>query len=420
MFRGPILRGLALVATLASTGCRTSPTAEAGATASAAASSALVATEPGPSSSAMPAASAGDAGASAVASAPPEGMVEIPAAMPLIGARRGTGNPEEIPMHEAALAAFFLDRTEVTMDAYRACVDAGRCQAPRTAHPFCNAKFEDRGNHPVNCVDWNDAVAYCGSLGKRLPSEAEWEYAASNGDERRKFSWGNEDPDEHRACYFHPGTCPVGSFAPGAFGLLDMSGNVWEWTSSWFGPYPNEATSGTYKVYRGGSWSRRFPKWLRNQNRNRYRVDEWGASVGIRCAQTRVPLTCPPDADPSGDRCVRARGEPRCEPSYAWNGTECALAGAAKLGGPIPGTEPGATPASASMESGSEPGRAGEPVVKQRTPQYDDDCSAHYPGHPSAYKFVGGGFWDRVPVMKASGCVRRDTGGRWTSGCCLD
>jgi formylglycine-generating enzyme required for sulfatase activity len=361
-----------------------------------------------------PIATAPVAEADAGASAAPEGMAEIPPAIMLIGSRHGVGNPEELPMHESVIAGFFFDKTEVTMDAYKACVDAGSCVAPRISHPFCNAKFPDRGNHPVNCVDWNDATAYCAFMKKRLPTESEWEYAASNGEEHRRFSWGNEDPDGHRACYDHPGSCPVASFAPGAFGLYDVSGNVWEWTSSWFAPYPDEATTGSWKVYRGGSWSRRFPKWLRNQNRNRYRVDEWSAALGIRCAMTKLPLACPDEASPRDDRCVRSRGEPRCEPGYAWNGSACSIsASAANAAAPA-----GVIAASTPIENSAEPGAAGEGVTKTRTPKLDDDCLAHYPGTPAAYNFVGGGFWDRVPVIKSAGCVRRDTGGKWTSACC--
>lgn len=323
-------------------------------------------------------------------------------------------------MHEAVLGAFYLEKTEVTMDAYRLCVDAGACVAPRVSHPFCNAKWTDRGNHPVNCVDWNDASAYCAFVKKRLPTESEWEYAAMNGAEHQRFSWGNEDPDEHRACYNHAGgTCPVATFAPGAFGLYDISGNVWEWTSSYFAPYPDEATNGSWKVYRGGSWSRRFPKWLRNQNRNRYRLDEWSAALGIRCAQTVLPLACPADAAPDADRCKRTSGVPLCEAGYAWNGTACTLSvalSAAMNGGA--GTGVVAASDAHPVENMAAPGAAGEPVARTRTPKLDEDCLAHYPGTPAAYNFVGGGFWDRVPAIKAGGCVRRDTGGKWTSACC--
>src|SRR5262249_3708752 len=156
--------------------------------------------------------------------------------------------------------------------------------------------------------------------------------------------------------------------APGAFGLYDVSGNVWEWTSSWFAPYPDEATSGTWKVYRGGSWSRRFPKWLRNQNRNRYRVDEWSAALGIRCARAKLPLACPDEASPRDDRCVRSHGEPRCEPSYAWNGSACSISASAASAAVPAGVIAASTP----IENTAEPGASGEAVTKTRTPKLDD------------------------------------------------
>src|SRR5207244_4483483 len=157
----------------------------------------------------------------------------------------------------------------------------------------------DRGNHPINCVDLRQAAAYCAWAGKRLPSEREWEYAAKGGQDDRRFSWGEEDPTEKNSCYHHPfGSCPVGSFAAGGFGLRDMTGNVWEWTQTEFLPYPSHAAidpivDKKQYAYRGGSWSRRFPKWLRNELRNRYQPNEWSASIGMRCAKSIAPLQCP-------------------------------------------------------------------------------------------------------------------------------
>jgi iron(II)-dependent oxidoreductase len=172
-------------------------------------------------------------------------MKEIPEGIFLMGSRRGQGNPEERPMHERIVARFYLDETEVTWAAYRACVDAGACRLPRPDDAFCNHRSTGRERHPVNCIDWNDAVAYCAWVGKRLPSEAEWEYAAGGGSEGRRFSWGDADPDRRRACFDHAGgTCPVRSFEAGAFGLFDMSGNVWEWTSSWFSLPPGSSKAG--------------------------------------------------------------------------------------------------------------------------------------------------------------------------------
>ena len=147
-------------------------------------------------------------------------------------------------MHEVVVASFDLDRTEIRTRDYVACMTAGACSRPHEDTAFCNTAKDasgDRGDHPVNCVDARQAEAYCAFAGKRLPSEREWEYAARGGAEERRYSWGEEEPDAPSApATTHIGTCPVASFPPGAFGLHDMSGNVWEWTSTAYGAYPDE------------------------------------------------------------------------------------------------------------------------------------------------------------------------------------
>jgi hypothetical protein len=339
-------------------------------------------------------------------------MIAIPAGIFLMGSRFGHGSPEERPMHEAIVGAFYLDRTEVTTKAYEACMVAGACSRPHEDHVYCNTKantvkeYGDRSEHPINCVDYHQAEAYCAFVKKRLPTEREWEYAARGGAEQRHFSWGEEDPTTENACYMHRGSCAVASFKPGAFGLHDMSGNVWEWTSSWFGNYPAEPKAGTYRVYRGGSWSRRFPKWLSNMIRNRYLPGEWSASVGMRCAQDRLPLTCPEDAEPKDGDCVRARGKPTCEPAYAWNGNACTPGGGPSL--------PAAQPQEATSAAPAEDA----PITRTRTPEHDPDCLAHWPKKPSAYKFSGATFHARNGPLEGAGCTRRDMGLTWTSACC--
>jgi len=371
--------------------------------------------------------------------------MEIPAGIYLMGSRFSEGSPEERPMHEVAVASFFLDRTEVTVGAYAACLEAGACTAQRGPHPLCNRPGGKRDDHPINCVDHAQAEAYCRFAGKRLPSEREWEYAARGGSELRRFSWGEETPDGTRACYDHVGTCAVGSFAPGAFGLLDMSGNVWEWTSSWFGTYPAEPASGRLRIYRGGSFSRRFPKWLRTALRNRYEPGEWSAALGIRCARTPSAIRCPEDTEPRPamgaelpPSCARTRGTPGCEPGYSWNGARCTVGGAGAGTGAGAGARagaraeaeaarartraPGGEGTAAGAEAEAKPAPAGAPaqsaVTRARTPEHDGDCKRHYPGTPAAYRFSGGTFQSRNPFIEGGGCVRRDMGERWTSACC--
>jgi hypothetical protein len=336
-------------------------------------------------------------------------MVTIPAGIFLMGSPAERGSPEEHPMHEVLVAAFDLDRTEIRTRDYVTCMTAGACSRPHDDSAFCNTAKEaagDRGDHPINCIDAHQAEAYCAFAGKRLPTEREWEYAARGGAEERRYSWGEEEPTPERACYTHAGTCPVASFPVGAFGLHDMSGNVWEWTSSWYGPYPDEPWTGTSRVYRGGSWSRRFPKWLSTAMRNRYTVDRWSASLGARCARSRLPLVCPAEGEARDGACIRTQGTPRCEPALAWNGEAC-----------TPGGGPSLRPAA--VEPASAPAApADQPITRARTPEHDGDCQSHYAGKPAAYRYSGATFHARNGPLEAAGCTRRDMGLTWTSVCC--
>ncbi len=351
----------------------------------------------------------------------PSGMMVIPEGVFLQG---GVGE-ETSPQHEGIVARFLLDASETTMAEYAVCVAAGRCLAPKTDNPFCNARFADRAEHPVNCIDFIDASAYCASVGKRLPTEREWEYAARGGREQRRYSWGDDDPSPERACFMHPGgSCTVRSFAPGAFGLYDMTGNVWEWTSSYFAPYPEVAAAGATRVYRGGSWSRRFAKWMTNDLRNRYAEHEHSASLGVRCARSIEPLVCPVDTEARGPRCERVRGEPLCPPAHAW------ASGACRPGGVVPAfvdaprgpsraddARIGGTRPSAPTAPSAAPAENAAPVVT-RSPAVDADCERHYPGRPHGFQVTGGRFHDREPLVVARGCKKRDTSVSWTSMCC--
>ena len=183
------------------------------------------------------------------------------------------------------VSAFCLDRTEVTVAAYSAC---GACSAPNNSPSTCNFGNAGRQNHPVNCLDWNQAVAYCASVGKRLPTEAEWEWAARGGADANKYPWGPTDPAAADApaklCWSETGqttTCPVGAYSPAgdtAFGARDMGGNVWE------------MVDGTFmgkKSYRGGAWSdsASFQQEHQTSWRDGSAITNRGDNIGFRCAK---------------------------------------------------------------------------------------------------------------------------------------
>lgn len=186
--------------------------------------------------------------------------VEVPAGAFSMGCSGGCSE-SDYPVHEVTLSAFEIDVTEVTQAAYQACLDSGLC-----TEPSCNFDPAATPTHPVVCVTWTQAKAYCSWAGLRLPTEAEWEKAARGADQR-KFPWGAADPSCALVSYSDCSTTmePVGSHPDGAspFGALDMSGNVWEWTNDYYasdyyttGPSsdPPGPGSGSSRAFRGGAF----------------------------------------------------------------------------------------------------------------------------------------------------------------------
>ena len=235
-------------------------------------------------------------------------MVSLPSGRFFLGA--GTGPNRDIPTNDA-VGPLLLDRTEVTVAAYGECVKAGKCtpaattvdwqwikNSERTAWSvFCNGNRADRADHPANCVTWWQASAYCAWAGKRLPTEAEWEWAARNGDEATKFPWGNDAPAA-QLCWNGAGndkgvrrrnsTCPVGSHPGGAsrLGVQDLAGGVWEWTSSEsvVGADSRGRGGSTVKVARGGAWADLEPSDVSATVRLLDLPSRRDAEVGFRCA----------------------------------------------------------------------------------------------------------------------------------------
>lgn len=220
-------------------------------------------------------------------------MIHIPAGEFAMG--NAFGEDDERPVRTVELAAYEIDRTEVTVRSYAACVAAGACSAAGE-DSYCNwAKRTARGDHPINCVSWDDATAFCGWAGKRLPSESEWEFAA-RGSEAERYPWGSAEP-RGQACWDGPGsdllsgsrhgTCAVGSHASGKspFGAVDMAGNVLEWTSAFYSDSYTADPSTTHRVNRGGSWITYEPNDLRASLRFRMKPARRDFTVGFRCVR---------------------------------------------------------------------------------------------------------------------------------------
>lgn len=212
------------------------------------------------------------------------------------------GDSDEEPVHRVRVKAFELAKTEVTVGQYRACVEAGACTKPGTGG-FCNWGESARESHPVNCVDWSQARAFSRWAGGRLPSEAEWEYAARSGGRDQAYPWGNEAASCDRTIVDNGGngcgrqrTWPVCSKAKGnsAHGLCDLAGNVWEWVEDWYHDTYRGAPSGgsawtspagSYGVFRGGSWYY-TGSYCRAANRNGYDPGYRLHGLGFRAARS--------------------------------------------------------------------------------------------------------------------------------------
>jgi|GEM_PF-448208 len=277
------------------------------------------------------AASAAAGAGAAAGAACPDDMAAIPGGGFFMGSDDDL--PPEKPAHKVVLRPFCIDKREVTAEAYRACSDRGDCKRAGTTNrwdgmtpkdaktydPLCTAQDATRGTHPINCVEWSMADRFCRAAGKRLPTEAEWEFSA-RGSDGRKYPWGDSPPSpkhlnacgaecvawgKKRGAFLEamfteadpwPTTAPVGSFLAGAsaWGVLDIVGNVWEWVADYYGPYaeadqdnPTGPASGATRVMRGGAWNGAYPDWVRPSFRFHASPDTRSHGVGFRCAKSR-------------------------------------------------------------------------------------------------------------------------------------
>jgi formylglycine-generating enzyme required for sulfatase activity len=179
---------------------------------------------------------------------------------------------------------FCLDVHEATVADYAECLRAGRCTQ---SHPnACNGPtidFEGKDSHPIVCIDFAQAEAYCEFRHKRLPLDEEWEWAARGGRKASEFPWGSAPPD-HQLCWTGPsgerrGTCPVGSFDASSWGVHDLAGNVAEWTTTRNDDHIPERSA------RGGSWRDRSRNAVRAARPGWFKPNYKSASLGVRCAQ---------------------------------------------------------------------------------------------------------------------------------------
>lgn len=243
------------------------------------------------------------------------------------------GHPEEGPPHEVSVEPFWIDRDEVTVGEFDAFVRAtgykteaerfgwsgvfnvetaewGKVDGANWRHPEGPASNANP-QEPVTQVSWNDAVEYAQWAVKRLPTEAEWEFAARGGLGRQPYAWGSELRPEGRVVanwwqgHFPTRNtvedgfvrrAPVGTFPPNGYGLRDVAGNVWEWCADWFSEEyyanaprrnPRGPSSGSERVMRGGSWmcSENYCSRYRVAARSHATPDTGLNNLGFRCAR---------------------------------------------------------------------------------------------------------------------------------------
>jgi formylglycine-generating enzyme required for sulfatase activity len=234
----------------------------------------------------------------------------------LFGIKRAELFASEVPRHAVTIDSFYLDRYEVTNMEFKKFIRQNpQWRLGRISGRYHNGNYlinwkgtdypEGKAKHPVVTVSWYAAVAYCQRLGKRLPTEAEWEYAARGGLKSNAFPWGDEPADKKRANYAAGAlgeTTAVGSYPANGYGLYDMAGNVWEFLADEWGAYPsapqiNPVAGGnlfldnsflavtTRRVIRGGSWGG-APVNLRVAYRDSHPPEGARDFVGFRCARS--------------------------------------------------------------------------------------------------------------------------------------
>jgi formylglycine-generating enzyme required for sulfatase activity len=244
---------------------------------------------------------------------------EVPNLQKVFAIKRADLFAAEVPQHPVTINPFYLDRYEVTNSEFKKFIGKNPQWRPdRIPGQYHNGNYlknwngndyaKEKARHPVINVSWYAAVAFCQWVGKRLPTEAEWEYAARGGLTGKAFPWGDEPVDRKRANYSSSEigeTTPVGSYPANGYGLFDMAGNVWEYLADEWGAYPSAPqinpvgggnlfldksflTITTRRVIRGGSWGG-SPVNLRVAYRDSHPPEGARDFVGFRCARSASP-----------------------------------------------------------------------------------------------------------------------------------
>ncbi len=230
--------------------------------------------------------------------------IDIPGGTFDMGSNHGDEN--EKPIHNVTIQDFVLAKHETTVAQYRQCVEAGACSLPDTKDDiyYCNWGYEDRDQHPINCVDWYQARQFCKWAGGRLPSESEWEFAARSGGHHNLYPWGFKKADCSLAIMNESGgygcgkdrTWPVCSKPAGntPSGLCDMAGNAWNWTEDyWNENYEGAPSDGSpwkeghehRRALRGGSWSNGNPSIFHTTFRIGFTPKDRHYYFSFRCAK---------------------------------------------------------------------------------------------------------------------------------------
>ena len=216
--------------------------------------------------------------------------------------------PDILPLHEVELSAFYIDQFEVSNSQYARCVSQGKCTEPKSLGYVDRPDYyldPNYADYPVVAVDWKQADAYCRWVGGRLPTEAEWEKAA-RGKDLRPYPWGFEPAECSRANFnsgtegrCSQGTTQVGSYPAGAspYGVMDLAGNVWEWTNDWYDwtyyqvsskKDPMGPVTGYQKIVKGGAWDYSATVMTISYNSD-HMPQEFKSSFGFRCTRALNP-----------------------------------------------------------------------------------------------------------------------------------